>query len=56
MPLSNISTANFTFNYNKRVNQTKVLAKRRDIFLRTLTITRELCLLYSASRASTTLK
>ena len=56
MPLSDIGAASFTIDYSKRVDQTKALAKRRDTLPRTLTTTREPCLLRPASRASTTLQ
>ena len=52
IPLSNINTTSFTINYNKWVDQIKVLAKRRDTFSRTLTTTKEPCLLHLASYAS----
>ena len=56
IPLSDIGTASITIDYSKRVDQTKVLAKRRETLPRTLTTTREPCLLRPASRASTTLQ
>ena len=52
MPLSNIGIISFTIDYSKRIDQIKVLAKRYNIFPKTLTTTKEPYLLYLASCVS----
>ena len=45
MPLNDISIASFIINYSKQVNQTKILAKKYDTLLKTLTTIKKPCLL-----------
>ena len=55
MPLSNIGTTSFTIDYSRRVDQKKALAKKCNTLPRTLTITKEPCLLRPANCVSTML-